>query len=1321
MPIKLKTLLLAVLLPLSAVGKVTVTGLLTEGMDSPLGLDTGSPRFSWKTVSDEKGVVQTAYQIEVASSVGRLQGGDADLWRSGHVESARQLWVDYGGSPLRSNSRAFWRVRVFTNRGATDWSEPQEFGVGLLGETDWRGRWIGLERLMPGERRGLYTRLAARYLRREFSLERKTVRRATAYVAGLGLYRLFINGREVGGGDVLKPVPSDYRRTVYYNAYDVTSCLDTITAVGIVLGNGRYFPMRQNKPWKTPVFGMPACRMNIIVEYADGRTQRLVTDESWRVCTDGPIRSNNEYDGEEYDARMELGGWTQPGYDDSGWLKAERAAVPYGTLRGQMTPSMEARAVGGPRTMTRRGAAVVLDFGQNMAGWVAFVPRGKAGDTIRVRYAERLNADGTLYTENLRDAISTDIYVCSGKERGAWQPSFVYHGFRYVEVTGMDSPASADFTAMLVADRMERTGTFECSDSTLTQVVEAARWGLASNYKGMPVDCPQRNERQPWLGDRTAGSLGEGWLFGNGRLYAKWVRDICEAQREDGCIPDVAPAFWNYYTDDVTWPAALPMACDMLLRRYADSLPARRAYPAMARWMRHIVTTYSRDGLVTKDKYGDWCLPPESPQLIHSQDPARRTDGTLIATAYTICCMELLERFASVQGLAADAAEWRSRRTAMAEAFNRRFLTVRRGTSAAPGHTLYPDSVFYGNNTATANILPLAFGIVPDSVRQEVVKNLVANIIVKNGGHVPSGVIGTSWLLNTLTDNGFADVACLLATNRSYPSWGYMLDNGATTIWELWNGDTASPKMNSGNHVMLLGDLLQWCFGRLAGIGYVENDGATDIDDTAKTSADAVNSMSTTARGGAKSGHKANFGRLFKGVGDRHFRFTYIDQQQIDSVAAAYESPYGRVASSWHRRSGRLEWEVEVPCNTTADVCLPDGTVRSVGSGRHDFSVDIPAADTAIVADEFLYTSAPFPQCHASTIVETKDGDLVAAYFGGKHERNPDVCIWVSRKEKGSNEWSKPILAGDGVFALGSADAMLAGITDSTTVASVGPVLPYHEGDRLKRKACWNPVLFEMPDGELWLFYKIGLKVADWTGWVVKSADGGRTWGRREPLPKGFLGPVKNKPELVDGLLVCGSSTETGGWKLHFELYDLATGEWTYVGPVEADKAPRTEDSTDVKPIDCIQPSILRLSDGRLKVLCRTRNGRLATSYSQDGGRSWSRVELTDLPNNQSGTDAVTLADGRHVLVYNDFATLPGTKKGPRTPLSLAVSDDGEHWRRVLTLEDSPISQYSYPAVIQGRDGLLHCVYTWRRQRVAYKCIDPVRLGFGPDAAVGKR
>ena len=1316
---------------------IYVAGLRVENMTNPLGIDTEKPRFSW-ILGDhykEKDVRQTAYQIIVSSTYEKMKAGEGDLWDTGWVDSNEQLWISYAGKPLASNQHCWWNVRVKTNKGETGWNwNPNFFSIGLLNESKWKGYWIGLESLQPGEERGFHTRLAARYLRKEFELKQTKVKRATAFVVGLGLYEFYVNGQRIGR-DVLTPVPSDYRKTIYYNTYDITSALTSHVSpltshvcLGIILGNGRYFPMQQHKPYKIPVFGLPKCRINVIVEYDDGTTQRLQTDDKgWKVTANGPIRSNNEYDGEEYDARMEMAGWAEVGYDDSQWLKAQRTDIPTGQLRGQMTPSMlvqsyhrlwkPTKTIPGPvewkelKPLPGKPDTYVIDFGQNMAGWVSLMPHGKAGDTIRVRYAEKLNADGTLYTENLRNARSTDVYVCNGQEPvtkewdhdRAWRPTFVYHGFRYVEVSGMKDLDARQLVAEEVYDGIAvYPYSFSCSDTILNKVVQNACMGIAANYKGMPVDCPQRDERQPWLGDRTMGSLGESFVADNERLYTKWMRDICEAQRSDGCIPDVAPAFWNYYSDDVTWAAALPFGCDMLWRQFGNRQPIDDCYPYIKKWVHHIIDEYGKDGIVHCGKYGDWCVPPEKLELIHSQDPARKTDVSLISTAYIIRTMQLLEQWGC------EADHWRPLREQMTEAFNRQFLTVKRGTSPRPGHVLYPDSVFYGNNTVTANLLPLAMGIVPDDCKEEVVKNIVENIIVKNDAHVPCGVIGISWLLRGLSDNGFSDIAYMIATQKSYPSWGYMAENGATTIWELWNGDKASPKMNSGNHVMLLGDLITWVYQYLGGIRQI----ATPHSDLGSE----------------------------KGLAYKHVVLKpSFDIQGCESARVVFHSPYGDIHSEWKKTQRHVEWHVLLPCNITADVCLPDGTVKTVGSGSYDFSCDMPTASPAITKDEFLYSQASFPQCHAATIVETKKGDLVATYFGGKHERNPDVCIWVSIKKKGTNEWSKPILAADGVFTLGTKNAQIAGISAESTPASEGPVCWGTASASQRRKACWNPVICEMPNGELWLFFKIGLKVSDWTGWLCKSRDGGRTWSDKEPLPEGFLGPIKNKPEIIGGRLLCPSSTEDNGWKFHMEIYDLATKQWKYVGPVKAEMAMRTEDMSSVDsgsatakaskkedieapdaggvaskdgrhPIDCIQPSILKLKDGRLQVLMRTRNGKIATSFSSDNGDTWSNVTLLDVPNNQSGTDAVTLQDGRHVLIYNDFATLPGTKKGVRTPLSIAVSDDGTHWRHALTLEASPISQYSYPCIIQGHDGLLHAIYTWRRQRIAYKQIDLKKL-----------
>ncbi|MBR3078211.1 MAG: family 78 glycoside hydrolase catalytic domain [Prevotella sp.] len=1270
---------------------VEVTNLRVENLSRPLGIDTAKPRFSWQIMSNQQDVRQTAYQIVVSDDKG-------EVWNTGKVESDQQLWVRYAGRKLLSNSACTWKVKVWTTAGETAWSSEECFSIGLLDEGKWSGYWIGLEQLMPGEERGFHTRMAARYLRKEFELKQgKQVRRATAYVAGIGLHEFYVNGQRMGNR-VLTPVPSDYRKSIYYNTYDVTSALSPRLCLGIVLGNGRLFPMQQHKPYKIHTFGYPKCRVNVVVEYTDGTTQRLQTDDKgWRVTTDGPIRANNEYDGEEYDARKELTGWASVGYDDSSWMKAERTDIPQAYLRAQMTEGMTATPLSdlGTGNVPQQVRTLsphdnIVDVGQNIAGWLKVRMRGDKGDTIRIVYAEKLNADGTLYRENFRNARSTDIYVCNGQEGKTgrwWTPTFVYHGFRYAQVIGLKHATNDDFIAEVVADEMAPIGRFECSDTLLNKVIRNAWWGILDNYKGMPVDCPQRDERQPWLGDRTMGSLGESFIFDNERLYTKWMRDICEAQRTDGCIPDVAPAFWNYYSDDVAWAAALPFTCDMLYRQYGNREAIDRSYPYIKKWVLHIIEEYGIDGIIHCGKYADWCVPPEKLELIHSQDEARKTDVTLISTAYIIRTLQLMEQWGC------EADYWKPIREQMMAAFNKHFLTVKAGTSKAPGHPLYPDSIFYGNNTATANLLALSFGIVPTQYRAEVTKNVVENIILKNDAHVPCGVIGISWLLRGLSEGGFSDIAYMIATQHSYPSWGYMAENGATTIWELWNGDKASPKMNSGNHVMLLGDLVTWCYQYLGGIRQT--------------------------------------GNAYKHIVLK----PDFSIQDCPWANVSYDSPYGTITSSWKKTLQHVEWDVQIPCNTTADLCLPDGTIKTIGSGKYHFSCNIPTASPAITKDEFLYEQASFPQCHAATIVETKKGDLVATYFGGKHERNPDVCIWVSIKKKGTNEWSKPILAADGVFNLGTKNAEIAGITAESTPASEGPVRKGTASADQRRKACWNPVITEMPNGELWLFFKVGLKVSDWTGWVCKSKDGGKTWSDKEPLPKGFLGPIKNKPEIINGRLLCPSSTEDNGWKFHMEIYDIAKKEWKYVGPIKAELAMRTEDmkatngsatskKEDIEapdaggvatkdgrhPIDCIQPSILKLKDGRLQVLMRTRNGKIGTSFSSDNGNTWTNVTLLDVPNNQSGTDAVTLQDGRHVLIYNNFASLPGTKKGVRTPLSIAISDDGTHWQHALTLEDSPISQYSYPSIIQGKDGKLHAIYTWRRLRVAYKEIDPAQL-----------
>lgn len=1203
---------------------VVVADMKTEMLINPMSVDVPNPRLGWRIISSKNNVRQTSYHIIVSSSSDALSRNEGDLWDV-TVNSDQSQWVRYGGKELRSNMRCYWKVKINTTQGESDWSAVAMWNIGLLTESDWRGNWIGLDHAMPWDVETEHSRLSARYLRTEFKCD-KRVKRATLYICGLGMYEAFINGRRIGT-QVLAPAPTDYRKTVLYNAFDVTSLLAANNAIGVVLGNGRYYTMQQNKkPYKITNFGYPKLRLNLIVDYQDGTSKLVTSDENWKITADGPIRSNNEYDGELYDARKELKPWTVVGYDDTSWQKAERVAMPQGVLRGAMSENMAVVDTLYPASITRKGNHYIIDMQQNFAGWLKMkVHGGNVGDTIRLRYAETLTKDGELYRDNLRHADATDYYILRGDENGReWSPCFVYHGFRYAEVTGLENAKKDDFIGEVISDKMDKTGKFlfVSPDPILADVYHNAEWGVLSDYKGMPVDCPQRDERQPWLGDRARGCFGESYLFDNHNLYAKWVRDICEAQREDGCIPDVAPAFWNYYSDNVTWPSALPFSLEMLYRQYGDLTPIEKYYPNVKRWLEHLKYQYEKDGLMPRDKYGDWCVPPEKPEMIHSQDPSRITDGTLIGTAYYYKLNKLMEKFAGLQGLAVDAAQFAAEAGKVKDAFNKRFLTVKPNTTAVPGHLLYPDSTYYGNNTVTANLLPIVFGMTPDEyTKQEASKNIIRNILTLNGEHISCGVIGVQWLMQGLTDMGRGDIAWRLATQKSYPSWGYMAMKGATTTWELWNGDTASPQMNSGNHIMLLGDLVTWIYEDVAGI---------------RPDADVP--------------------------GFKHIIMKPdFSVDEMDNIISTYRSIYGDIISKWRKESGVLSWRVEIPANTSATLCFPDGTHKDIGSGTYDFSMKMPMPDARVVCDEFLYKQASFPECHASTIAETKDGSLVAAYFGGTKERNPDVCIWVSRKAKGSHQWTNPLKVADGVFS-----------------------------DTL-RKACWNPVLYQVPGGELLLFFKIGKDVADWTGWMVSSKDGGKTWSRRKQLPDGILGPVKNKPILHNGRLISPCSMEKGGWRLYFEYSDDMGKTWKKTADVEADSG-----------VLAIQPTILVLPDGRLEALCRTRSRFVGVTYSSDNGATWSRLQLTDVPNNNSGIDAVNISDHEYALVYNNWPIEPDKQKGARTPLSVSKSNDGIHWSHWMTLEGSPISQYSYPSIIKGKDGRLHIVYTWRRQRIKY-------------------
>ncbi|WP_281227895.1 glycoside hydrolase family 78 protein [Flavobacterium aquiphilum] len=861
-----------------AQNKISVTNLQCEMLNNPEGIDVLKPRLSWQIQSNVNDVKQTAYQILVASTLENLNADKADLWDSGKVQSNESVNIIYNGKKLRDRDNAFWKVIVFSNKGEIKSAITAHFSIGILTYADWKStRWIGYEKLSKDDSVSQYSRLSARYLRKGIDLK-KPIKNAKVYIMGMGLYELYINGNKIGD-QVLAPVPTDYTKNVKYNVFDVTSQLkEGKNMLGTILGNGRFFAMRQDyKPYKIKSFGFPKMALQLFVEYTDGSSEVIRTDDTWKLTTDGPILSNNEYDGEEYDARKEMKGWATTNFDDKSWVNARYVQEPGGFYEAQMTPSMKIKGEVKPISIkaTAKGT-YILDMGQNMVGWLQLKVKGKSGDKITMKFAESLQKDGSLYIANLRDAKTTDVYTLKGEGEEIWEPRFMFHGFRFVEISGFPTkPTVDDFVGKVVYDDLKTTGTFESSDATMNQIFKNAWWGISGNYKGMPIDCPQRNERMPWLGDRTTGAYGESFLFNNQTLYAKWLDDIKYSQTQDGGLPDVAPAFWRYYGDNVTWPGTYITVADMLYQQFADAEVIKKQYPSMKKWMLYMEENYLQNDLMDKDKYGDWCVPPESLELIRSKDPARMTDGQLLSSAFYYQLLNIMQKFAKIANADADVLHYNDLATRIKKAFNAKFLNT--------------DKNYYANNTVTANVLPLAFGMVPENLKDKVFQNMTHEVEVTKQGHISTGVIGTQFLMRTLTNFGRGDLAYKLASNKTYPSWGFMVENGATTIWELWNGNTADPAMNSQNHVMLLGDLMIWYYENMAGIkSDPENPGFKKI--------------------------------IMKP--DFNAGLTYVN--------ASYESIYGTIKSNWKKNKNTLEWKVTIPVNSSAVVYLPTANASSV-------------------------------------------------------------------------------------------------------------------------------------------------------------------------------------------------------------------------------------------------------------------------------------------------------------------------------------------------------------------------------------------------------
>lgn len=752
-------------------------------------------------------------------------------------------------------------------------------------------------------------RLPARYVRTEFDAK-PTIARATAYVSGLGYYELYLNGKKVGDR-VLEPAVSDYRDRVLYGTFDVTDQMRAgRNALGAIVGNGHFFAPRTAAPAPTVDFGLPRFLCQLEIAYDDGTVERVVSSPAWKATEHGPIRENNIYDGELYDARMELGAWASPGYYDGAWAPAEEMPAPGGRLYPQMIEPQRVTLTIPPATVDQVAPGVhVFDLGQNMVGWVRLRVQGPAGTEVRLRHAEVLNDDGTLNLANMRGAKVTNTYILKGEGVEEYAPRFTYQGFRYVEVRGWPgTPARDAILGEVVHTDMPAHGRFACSNDLINRIKRNLDWGVRGNVRGMPTDCPQRDERHGWLGDIATESKAQSYDFMNANFYRKWLDDIRDAQNEAGSIPDVAPPFWSFHNDNVTWPGTYVIVPGWFTRHFGDRQLILDHYDAMRAWVRYMAQ-FLEDGIMPRDTYGDWCVPPERQELIHTEDPARKTPGPVLGTAYYTHILTLMQGFAEDLGKRRDVAEYARMAATSRAAFIRDFYNA--------------DTHDFANGTQTASLLALHFGLLPEEDRDAVAARLAHKITVESGGHIATGLVGGQWLMRTLCDHGYGDVAYTLATRDTYPSWGYMVRKGATTFWELWNGDTADPAMNSHNHVMLSGDFGLWLYEYLAGI---RNTGA------------AFDTMEI---------------RPYTPAG-------------LTWVEAETETLRGKAAVRWDRGDDAFTLAVTLPPNTAATVALPAfgwaaPVVREGGTIIHgDGAEDVPGiAGCRTDGDRIVVTCAP--------------------------------------------------------------------------------------------------------------------------------------------------------------------------------------------------------------------------------------------------------------------------------------------------------------------------------------------------------------------------
>ena len=861
--------LIIIISMINVFSQTSVQKLRVENLISPIGLDIVKPRFSWILAGDKRNTTQTAYEIRVAKSETELNSEKNLVWNSGKVPSGESVHVTYSGPTLQSGTRYFWKVKVWDNTGkASKWSEVTFWQTGIFDKSLWKAKWI-----VPGYPEDTINRPCP-YFRKQFD-QTKKISSATLYITSHGLYEASINGKRVGDA-YLTPGWTSYKKRLQYQVYDVTGQLNTgPNVIGIKLGNGWYrgiigFSSNIN------VYGKDiALLLQLEIKYSDGTSETVISDESWKTST-GEIIYSEIYNGETVDARLEKKDWNRPGFNDSGWENAKSADFTKENLVGTYNEPVRKKEIFKPvKVFSTPKGEKVIDFGQNLVGWVKFNVKGKAGDKITISHAEVLDKFGNFYTENLRAAKAQDNYILKGGIVETFEPHFTWHGFRYIKIEDYPGEVNpSDFEAIAFYSDMSPTGEFSCSNPLINQLQHNIQWGQRGNFLDIPTDCPQRDERLGWTGDAQAFSRTAAFNMNVNNFFAKWLQDL-EADQVNGAVPYVIPnVLGQFAVNSAGWADAATIVPWNIYLAYGDKAILENQYQSMKTYVENI-RAIAKDNLWnTGFHFGDWLFySPED----DNDGRAAVTDKYLITQCFYANSVQLLINAAKVLGKTDDVNEYSALLAKIKSAFMDEYVTKN-------GRLV--------SGTQTAYVLALNFDMLPDELRKQAADRLVKNIN-DYGTKLTTGFLGTPNLCHVLTRFGHSDLAYKLLLQEKYPSWLYPVKMGATTIWERWDGikpdSTFEAKsMNSFNHYAY-GAIGDWMYRVMAGINTYED----------------------------APGYKHSFIKPVLGGG-----FT--------NVSASIQTYYGKLSSAWSLDSDKIEFNVEIPANTNSTIYIPTKDVNSV-------------------------------------------------------------------------------------------------------------------------------------------------------------------------------------------------------------------------------------------------------------------------------------------------------------------------------------------------------------------------------------------------------